>query len=253
MQTLLDFLIKDLIVFSLITLFLSTISTLGIGVPFQGCAAWTIVSSIMFSANSMFIQNLCIVATRYLHIFHPNLVASIDFSDAKFIKVSRLGNFLISLVCIMYEVMTQDLTKVVKYNYLINNQAAESENLNATTVKALAIANVVMIVVVQAKIEQLKDSEKQVSQLTYTKKTYRIMALVGEFLAIISLSRLYGPILMNETNTNGLLIRAIITVVIAFNFLPAMIIFKNENMLNFAKHLAKSVVSNQLQSGVYSV
>ena len=248
MQTLLDFLIKDLIVLSYATLFVSTISTLGIGTPYHGYTAWSIICTLMLMADAMFIQNLCVLLTRYVYIFHPSLVASVDVSDAKFIKVSRLGNVLLSLSCITYEVMTQDFTKVGKYNFLTENQEAESENLKATTVKALAIANAVMIVVVRVKIEQLKDSEEQVSQLAYTKKTIRIISGVATLFVVIVLTRLYAPNLMTNSNTKGSLIRAIITVVVAFNFLPALMIFKNENMLNFAKKHVKSVISNLLKS-----
>ena len=235
MQTLIDPLIKDLIVLAFATLSMSSITTLGIGAPYHVTLAWVIIGAYIFVAHAMLLQNLSMVIIRYLHVFHSNLFESLDISDATFVSIIRIGNMLLSLAFATFEYMDQNIEEVQSFKNLSGKDEDDSVKLNAKILKALGIANLIAIIAIHIRIEKFKGQDEQMKKLQYSLKTLRIMAAISTLFVLILVLRTFGA--FGLLGINGKLVRAIITVGIAFDFLPALIIYKNEKMFGFAKKL----------------
>ena len=146
MQTLVDFMIKDLIVLGYGALITSTEQVFGFGLPLNDEAALAIIYIQILVCNAWFIQNIALITTRFLSIFHVALMSSLHISDAKFVRIIRVGNCFLASWFLMYEVFTHDFRKGPTFKYLVGEEPDSNAKISSLfTVNFLLATNVLIM------------------------------------------------------------------------------------------------------------
>lgn len=235
MQTLIDPMIKDLIVLGIGAVITSTEPIFGFGLPLNNSVAFVTISTQLFVCNAWFIQNIALIATRYLSIFQPGLMSSFRISDAMFVKNIRIGNFLLSLTFLMFEIFTNDFKEGAAFKFLVGAPDPNANMLPLPTVKFLLFTNVLAMGFARFKIANYKNQDQCIHDQAYSTKTLKAVTYVAVIVAVVSLVRITGFVLDDFTKVTRQQVYSITATFALFNVIPAVFILKNKNMKKFAK------------------
>ena len=243
MHTIFDDMIQDLILGGIACGSVTDFATIGFG-PWPISIAIFVVCCQLVTVQFWFMQIFATFLIRYLYIFHFNLMNI--FKDEIIHLVSRSFCLFWAVYSLIYELMTEnfyhnDYVQNMAYD---NQESLEEEYHNDLTMtKVVVFLNIVFIAFVYIRIEMYK--WQFLPSGSYSKSTMR--AILGLFVfLVLSLSiRLFFPMSFQDT---GLLYHLIFTFVL-FVFIPALMIVKNEKMLNYATtrmYWSKNAVSPAL-------
>ena len=234
-QTLIDPMIKDLIVLGFGAMATSAQPIFGLGLPLKENVALAFIFAQIFANNAWFIQNITLITTKYLSIFHAGLMASLSISDGKFVKIIRIGNFLIASLFLAYEVLTHDFKRGPAFKYLVGKPDPTAKMLPLPTVKLVLFTNIIAMAISQVKIAHYKrQGQHRRSGRTYSLKTLRLVAFIAAIVGLISLVRMTGFVLYDFTKITLQQVYHILATSALFNVLPAIFIWKNKNTKKFA-------------------
>lgn len=233
MQTLIDPMIKDLIALGFGALLTSTEPIFGLGLPLQDHVALALIFAQILASNAWFIQNIALVTTRYLSVFHPALMNSITFSDARFVKIIRTANAGLSLSFLLYEVSVQDFRQGMVFKFLTGTPESTGKLLQPPTIKMLLVANLLVMTIAQLKIVDYRAREKSQGG-PYSLKTLQAVTFIAVMMIFIMLARVLGFALYDYTRVVQQQVYHILGSVALLNVLPAVFIWKNKNMKAFA-------------------
>lgn len=232
MQTPLDTLIKDLLIISYLASIFASLNSLKWGLP----AAYPKLGVIqlrcqLFTGLALYLQILATVFVRYLMVFHHKLTQAIN--DSTIIASSRIAIIAITTTATLYEHLNFDATEGPDYAYLTGISNPNMQPRINPSIKLLIFSSILCSLVMQVRVELLKQEDQLNVDKTSMKITFRLMVTFFLLLNIILLAWLDRA--TDDPEGMPKLVFQTLMNVILYNFLPAGMILKNENLTKFAK------------------
>lgn len=237
MQTPLDQMVKDLLVLSYICSILAGIHyiecDLFINYPIT---ALIYIYLLVVVGHSMFLQIIFTVSLRYLYIFHSTWINEVDDSTIK--KVSRFITFSVSIFMASFELLSYDYKSGKIFLKMTGMTTKKAQMLPNPTVKIMVMLVAITVLSIQLRIEVAKrQSKEKTPDFGYSFWTLRSMAFMltaGSALTILwFVDKKVTGIRENQQAIH------VITSIIMFNILPAIMVLRNSSMTCWAKNYFK--------------
>jgi hypothetical protein len=238
MQTLLDLIIKDLIIIA------TTYRTIVVFVIFSICnvapvdyriaCGLTVLLKLfhVFCAVDIFI----IIIVRYILIYY-----NADISDTKLLRISRIVMFVSLIIIWITEVMDFKSSGIV---FMALSQIEGTAGTSNQILGSVLLVDVIVLILTQIKIEKNNNSYNNAvassNQNESDKGTnYSLSAIRGVIIAVILICFIVLAIIFVPTNstnqTDVFLYITLILEIIIGNICPAIFISRNPKMVEFVK------------------
>ena len=201
--------------------------------PIPVSTAVLIVIFQLLTVQYWFMQIFFTFLARYLCIFHFNLVNIIE--DNILVFFTRSICLIWAIFSVIYETCTEDF---LKNDYVQNMAYDNPESLEkdyhsgVTVTKMVVFLNFVFIAFVFVRIEMFKWQFPYSRSSPYSKNTMRMTLALFIILVLSLCIRLFFPLSMKDF---GLMYHLIFTFII-FVFIPGLMFFRNEKMVDYATH-----------------
>ena len=233
MKTIFDFMIQDLIVSGLACGTFTDFASTGFGPlgPISISSAILIVMFQLLAVHYWFMQIFFTFLARYLCIFHFHLIDNVE--DNLIVFFTRSTCLTWAIFSVIYETYREDfLTNDYVQNMAYDNpDSLEKEyHSSVTATKMVVILNIVFIAFVFVRIEMYK---WQFPSSPYSKSTMRMTLALFVILILSLIVRLFFPLSFRDM---ALMYHLVFTFII-FVFIPGLMFFRNEKLVNYAGYL----------------
>ena len=242
MQTILDQMIKDIIQVMLIAFIPTVLASIKIvEKPYNHYIAIAIGMSRYFVVLSLGWQFFVTMVIRYLSVFNQSVLNIVD--EVNVIRTTRLFVGIMSLISTLF---SQDYENGFVYAYLMNKEVSK-EVSKLKALKFCLVVNLIVLVLVQVKIEIYKgtlDHQNQTEKeeenqhcseihFEYKKNSIRISFFIA---CLLLLWFLYWILIVREEMEEPILGRLRFYTVgqfVILNLVPMIVIKRNPNMYKF--------------------
>jgi hypothetical protein len=239
MQTLLDLIIKDLIIIAtayriLVALAIFLICNVA---PIDYWMAVTLTILIKFFLLFLFIDIFIVIIVRYIIIYYNAYIS--DISDTKLLGISRIVIFVSTFM-----LMLVDITEFSSSGKSFFAALSQIEGKFGTPNRSLGfvvIVDVIALILTQIKIEKDKpppndQSESSTKWTNFSFSDIRGVTIAVLLICLIVLVYIISPYVQNTTNpTDVFLHTTLILGIFVGNICPAIFISKNPKMVEFVK------------------
>ena len=222
MQTLYDCMVKDLILFSMVSLAGVTL----INMDFGGVPPWVAVCLMCFrfwSGMALLNQLLVVIIVRYLSIFNSDVIMELD--ETKFVKGSRLFACFFALACMVFEFRI-DITSRPWYEFLVSGEVNQEEQpIQFYTTLTVVALDILLMVILHVRVELLnhQSPENELFQNgSHDMGTIRAIIICG----VLVLVGVVNRVLKSR-------VRFVLLSFMTYNVIPCIFILRNENMTQY--------------------